>query len=56
MKKVLILGICSGSPVPEPIELISQPDGQVLKWSDLLDEKRELWPIRYLLPGGAYVH
>ena len=36
------------------IKLISQRDGQVLNWSDLLDHKRELWPSQYLLPGGAY--
>jgi hypothetical protein len=38
------------------IKLISQPDSRILKWSDLVNEKRELWPIQYLLPGGAYVH
>jgi hypothetical protein len=38
------------------IKLVSQPNGRVLKWSELLEEKRELWPIQYLLPGGAYVH
>jgi hypothetical protein len=38
------------------IKLISQPASQALKWSDLVNEKRELWPIQYLLPSGAYVH
>ena len=38
------------------IKLVSQPDARGLKWSDLVDEKIELWPIQYLLPGGAYVH
>ena len=38
------------------IRLLSQPDDQIVKWSDLVDQKRELWPIEYLLPGGAYVH
>jgi acetyl xylan esterase AXE1 len=38
------------------IQLISQPGSQALKWSDLVEEKIELWPIQYLLPGGAYVH
>jgi len=22
---------------------------------DLVEEQRELWPIQYLLPGGAYI-
>jgi hypothetical protein len=38
------------------IKLISGPSNQALKWSELVDEKRELWPIQYLLPSGAYVH
>jgi hypothetical protein len=33
-----------------------QPDSRALKWSSLVEEKRELWPIQYLLPDGAYVH
>jgi len=37
-------------------ELLKQPDTQTLKWSDLVDLKRELWPIQFLLPGGAYIH
>ena len=28
----------------------------IMKWSTLVVEKRELWPIQYLLPGGAYIH
>jgi hypothetical protein len=38
------------------IKLLSAPDSQILKWSDLVEEKRELWSVQYLLPGGAYVH
>jgi hypothetical protein len=48
-----------GSAVAETlpnIKLLSQPDAKVLKWSDLVEQKQELWPIQYLLPGGAYVH
>jgi hypothetical protein len=37
-------------------KLSSRPDGRVLKWSDLVNQKVELWPIQYLLPGGAYIH
>lgn len=25
-------------------------------WTELVNEKRELWPIQDLLPGGAYIH
>jgi hypothetical protein len=27
-----------------------------LKWSEVVEQKRELWPIETLLPGGAYMH
>jgi hypothetical protein len=38
------------------IKLISQPGDRTLQWSELVEQKTELWPIQYLLPGGAYVH
>ncbi len=38
------------------IQLLSQPDARIEKWSDLVNQERELWPIQYLLPSGAYVH
>jgi len=38
------------------VKLLSPPDAQVLKWSDLVEQKRETWPIQYLLPSGAYIH
>jgi cephalosporin-C deacetylase-like acetyl esterase len=38
------------------VKLLANPDARVEKWSDLVNQKRELWPIEYLLPGGAYVH
>jgi len=38
------------------IELLPRPDAQVLKWSELVEQKREIWPIQYLLPSGAYIH
>ncbi|MGN6720154.1 MAG: hypothetical protein ACTHLX_22530, partial [Candidatus Binatia bacterium] len=38
------------------LKLIPVPDTKVLSWSELVDEKRELWPIEDLLPGGAYIH
>lgn len=27
-----------------------------IKWSELVEQKRESWPIEVLLPGGAYIH
>ena len=26
-----------------------------VRWSDIINEERELWPIHNLLPGGAYL-
>jgi cephalosporin-C deacetylase-like acetyl esterase len=44
------------SEVLPGVKLIPQPNSSPLKWSELVNEKRELWPIEYLLPHGAYVH
>jgi hypothetical protein len=38
------------------IELLSQPEGKVLKWSQIVQQEREIWPVQYLLPSGAYIH
>jgi hypothetical protein len=38
------------------IKVLSQPDTHVIKWSELVNQKTDLWPIQYLLPGGAYIH
>ena len=38
------------------IRLLPQENVQTLKWSDLVNAKTEVWPIQYLLPGGAYIH
>ena len=38
------------------IKLISPPDTTPLKWSNVVNEKLELWSVQYLLPEGAYVH
>jgi hypothetical protein len=27
----------------------------VIKWSDIVDHETELWPIQWLMPGGAYI-
>lgn len=37
-------------------KLLKQPDVQSLKWSELVEQKSELWPIQFLLPDGAYIH
>jgi len=38
------------------IKLLAQPNAQILNWSEIVEQKRELWPIQYLLPDGAYIH
>jgi hypothetical protein len=38
------------------IKLLAQPDSQILNWSEIVEQKREVWPIQYLLPDGAYIH
>lgn len=38
------------------IKLLPQPDVPIMKWSDLVEQKQELWPIQYLLPAAAYIH
>ena len=38
------------------VKLLPGPDARSLKWSEIVEEKRETWPIQYLLPSGAYIH
>jgi hypothetical protein len=38
------------------IKLLSRENGRQIRWSEIVEQKTELWPIQYLLPGGAYVH
>src|SRR5258708_284150 len=38
------------------IKFLRLPGTEVIQWSDLVLQRRELWPIQYLLPGGAYIH
>ena len=38
------------------VSLLPEPNGNVLKWSEIVEQEREVWPIQYLLPGGAYIH
>lgn len=37
------------------IKRLSPPGFEVMKWSDLVMQKKELWPIQLLLPGGAHI-
>ena len=37
------------------VKLSSDPTTDSIKWSDLVIQRREQWPIEYLLPGGAYI-
>jgi hypothetical protein len=38
------------------IKLFPGATSQPFRWSELVEQKTELWPIQYLLPGGAYIH
>jgi len=38
------------------IKLLPQPGDKLIRWSDFVEQGRELWPIQYLLPGGAFIH
>ncbi len=30
-------------------------DSVLVKWPELVEKKRESWPISFLVPGGAYI-
>jgi pimeloyl-ACP methyl ester carboxylesterase len=61
--RVFVAGSGSGAPVAS---LIAEtlPDVKVLpdtanepfRWSQILEQKTETWPIQFLLPGGGYIH
>jgi len=38
------------------MSLLPEPNGKVLKWSEIVEQGTASWPIEYLLPGGAYIH
>jgi hypothetical protein len=44
------------SEVLPGIKLLTNADSRVLRWSDLVEQKQEEWPIQFLVPGGAYIH
>lgn len=37
------------------VNIAPHPTADIMKWSELVLQGRELWPIQYLLPGGAYI-
>ena len=52
-------GSTLASAIAETLPTVQQiplPGASIMKWSDLVIERREQWPIQYLLPGGAYIH
>ena len=44
------------SEVLPEIRLVRSPQAEALRWSELVEGKREVWPIQFLVPGGAYIH
>ena len=44
------------SEVLPGIKFLEPADAKVLRWSDLVEQKQEVWPIQFLVPGGAYIH
>ena len=38
------------------IKLIPESTEHAFVWSEVVNEKVELWPIQFLMPGGAYIH
>jgi hypothetical protein len=38
------------------VKLLPETDDRPFRWSETVNQKTELWPIQYLLPGGAYIH
>ncbi len=43
------------SGVLSDIRPVAGSAGKRIVWSEIVEQKRELWPIQYLLPGGAYI-
>ncbi len=38
------------------VKLLPQSEAAAFRWSEIVNQKKELWPIQYLFPGGAYIH
>jgi len=43
------------SQVLPGVKLTNQKNEKILRWSDIVEAKQEVWPIELLLPGGAYL-
>ena len=37
------------------IQLLNQGNKRVVRWSEIIEAKEEVWPIELLVPGGAYM-
>jgi hypothetical protein len=46
----------SAAEIFPELTLVLNSESEVFKWSEMVEQKRELWPIEFLLPGGAYIH
>jgi pimeloyl-ACP methyl ester carboxylesterase len=38
------------------MKLLPRANEVTLKWSEIVRQRREIWPIQYLMPSGAYIH
>jgi len=38
------------------VELLPSPDGKPFKWSEIVEQMQESWPVEYILPGGAFIN
>jgi pimeloyl-ACP methyl ester carboxylesterase len=38
------------------VKLVPNAANEPFQWSQLVENKTEMWPIQFLLPGGAYIH
>ena len=61
--RVLVAGSGSGATVASLIaetlpgvKLLPNTANEPFRWSQVLEQKTETWPIQFLLPGGAYIH
>jgi hypothetical protein len=38
------------------VKLLAGAAKEPFRWSQLVEQKTEMWPIQFMLPGGAYIH
>jgi hypothetical protein len=41
--------------VSPDLKLSRESDSVLLQWHELAEKKQEVWPIEFLVPGGAYI-